>query len=173
MEAIGMGLFLLMKLLLLSSVYAAAIAAVIKICFKKSYFWALFFVAATVLAAYSYTHFGNSGYGDIARLPLSFGRCVEQASLSTYCLHAKEDCIEIDKFNFSDSLLYGAQTGISPVNGEKSYFIIELPTNTLHRIESKTAFVQALSARNISPLPLEDFPTHYHAFWGKRRWFLL
>lgn len=191
MEVIFHGIFTLIKLAILGSIYATLTLLIFRLfgliqpnswanSASKKKFKLWFLSGATIsigLILFAMTHWGNHELGDSARIPLQHGKAVNQINGNQAYIEGVKyqyGDLWIDSFAKTSDYLVGT-TNVSPVDDPLKYFVWNLKINSIEYFETKTEYEQFAVNNN---LPLEKdfkpFWEHYSDFWnGWRFWVLL
>lgn len=191
MEVLFHGIFSLIKLAILSSIYAALILMIFRkvgrfnegswadrISKRKLKFW--FFsgaIISTLLVVFANTHWGSHGLGDSARIPLKHGKSVNEIN-GTHAyirdIGYKYEDLLVEKFAITTDYMVG-RTQASTIDFPEPYFFWQLKTNKVRYFKNREEYEKFAMANNL-PLSNEfrEFRDHYSSFWhGWRFWTLL
>lgn len=173
-------LFELIKIGLLSSLYATTVLAIIlltskiiptqklsELMTKKRKFWILIMrVVYAVLFVFMFTYWGNHGLGDEAILPIGNFKIVVQSDGNyNYIENNKGRQLNIKNFAFDDRNLY-AETS-DTIKGD--YVCWNLHTNEWKFYNNQAA----LNNKSQKLVLLQAFGTYYNSYWNGWRFWLL
>ncbi|MTI20555.1 hypothetical protein E1176_05945 [Fulvivirga sp. RKSG066] len=161
--------FTLFKIAVLASIYALLITSIIRmvthIKVSKTKLWACSgAVISLALFIYMFTHWGDHGLGDYARIPLNHGKAVQQGDGTWTYITPKDyehEVLVLNQFTFTDDYLIGTIDDPKV----KKYAIWNLSTN-------EVVFKDSIPQKNFDS-QLRDFYSHYKDYWGGWRFWLL
>lgn len=190
MEALFHLVFELIKISILGSVYAIMTFLIFKmiskfkpdswferVTKKKLKFWFLSsFIISVSLFAFMFTHYGDHGLGDSARIPIGHCRSIQEINGNQAYIQDLEAGIsayDIDKFIITNDFVYG-NLGSQLRESDGEYFLYDLEQNKLITFQSAERFHSVLSENELPPdVAYEDFHYYYHQHWsGWRLWLL-
>lgn len=191
MEATIHGLFTIVKLAVLGSIYATA-ALCIAICIalvqphswisravqQKVKFWFISGAAmSAALVLFATTHWGTHGFGDSAKLPLWYGRTICAVNGSqTYIedIQYEGNDLLIKEFATTREVVVG-RTGSDFAKTPTRYFVWTLATNHINYFDTEFVYQEFARAHELPPTQeFKGFWQHYSDFWhGWRFWTLL
>jgi hypothetical protein len=188
MEVLFHFIFELVKISILSSIYALILLLVCRIISRnkpagwfcratknKLKFWFLTgFIISLGLFIYMFTYFGDHGLGDSAKVPIGHFKVVRQINgADSYIQNSKGDQLGIDFFTFDNNRLY-AETP-SELNGEKGDYVVwNLQNDSWVFYKTKTDYLLAVEQNNYPhPDQFEDFLYFYRRHWDGWRFWLL
>jgi len=185
-------IFLLIKIAILSSVYALILLIVfsqIKKSKPESWFqkvtadkkgfwlssWAIIYI---MLFFYMFTYWGNHGFGDSAKIPIGNGYLVKNINWTEYAFvenvkTADGKILGMTKFLvLNDKLLGNLNDNFSFY--ENRFFLLDMNTGELQEFKTKQAF-ETHNKKNGLPnaIHLKSFNGNYHDYWGGWRFVLL
>ncbi|RZK54943.1 MAG: hypothetical protein EOO87_09090 [Pedobacter sp.] len=143
---------------------------------KKLKLWLLsgFFISLG-LFIFMFTHYGDHGLGDSARVPIGHWREIQQTNGTlTYIQEdGKVSVLAIDKFVIADDYLYGFISDMNE-NYNAKYFIYDLVNNNIKTYEEINGYLNFLTTKNLHErTEYKDFNYYYRQYWtGWRFWIL-
>lgn len=162
-------IFSLFKIAILASGYALLIVLTLKLTSpkrlpKKKIWFASGAIISVCLFIFMFTHWGDHGLGDSARIPLKYGREVNQTDgYWTYITPEgyEYEVLTLQQFSYTDEFLIGV------VDEPKiaKYAIWDLSSN-------KVEFTNELGPK-YSRITFQKFFSHYQDYWGGWRFWLL
>lgn len=164
-------IFSLVKIAIQASIYATIVVLFVtliaqkKVNQKKRIWFVCGAVISFGLFLFMFSHWGDHGLGDSARIPLAHGREVNQADGSwTYITPEgyEYEVLSIKQFSFNQEYLVG-QVEEPQI---AKYAIWDLANN-------KVEFTNALETKYSLNLNFQDFYKHYQEYWGGWRFWLL
>lgn len=182
-------IFELIKISILSCVYASLILLIFKIIAKykpNSWFesvskkkFKLWFSSGLCLSFFlfffMFTYFGDHGLGDIARIPVGHSKAIQEVDgVQAYIQEEGPiSMLGIDRFKITDDFLYGFISKGNE-NYEGSYFVYDLANNTVKTFEKESDFINLLKIKNLDrKTDYKDFGYYYNQYWlGWRFWLL-
>jgi hypothetical protein len=188
MEVLFHGIFELIKISILSSIYAAVTLLVFKIVGhlkagswfekvskKKLRLWFLsgFFISVA-LVIFMVTYWGDHGLGDSAKVPIGHFKTVKQINgVDAFIENRNGEQLEIKDFTFDDKNLYGQIQ--KEFNGDKGDYVVwNLRTDEWKFYKSEEEYLKAASHNNYPrPEKFEDFGNFYSRHWNGIRFWLL
>ena len=141
---------------------------------KKVSFWYLYTrIIFVCLFCFMFTHYGDHGLGDHARIPISHWREIEQINGNQAYIQAKAiDALDIDKFIITDDYVYGLMSSTNQ-NYEGNYFIYDLVNNKVRTFKQEKDYIKFLTTKINITSDYQDFNHHYTNYWhGLRFWIL-
>ena len=190
MEVLIHGIFTIIKLAILGSIYASLallsfrIIGLLKpeswadqVSKKKIKFWFISGALISVgLVVFANTHWGSHGLGDFATIPLSHGKTINQinGTQAFIDIEYKYGQLFIGDFAKTSDYVVG-KTETSPVDDPKDFFVWSLQTNEVNYFTTKDEF-EIYADKNDLPksIDFKSFWEHYQKFWGGwRYWSLL
>lgn len=178
----------LAKISILGCIYATLILIIIKIIAnnkpnswfgrlsrKKLRLWCLsgLFISGG-LFFFMFTHFGDHGLGDSARIPVGHWRAIQEVNgTQAYLQDDDISALEIESFIITDDYVYGLAIN-SNENYEGRYFVYDLINNNVKTFTEKRDFANFLVEHNLDSQPnYKDFSYYYKEHWnGWRLWLL-
>ncbi len=192
MEVLFHLIFKLIKIAVLSSVYAGLIILGIRLLaeiypsdvFKRirqkqsKTFLMTASVISLALLLFMFTHFGNSGLGDTARIPIGHFRAILQADGRDCYIQDVENgifALDIHSFYISKDFVYGLTSPqYNPKLNKEKYFLYDLKTNKLNTFTSLEAYHKVLKKHQLnSNAKLHNFSFYYKRYWSGWRLYLL
>lgn len=187
MESLFHLVFEIIKISLLSSVYAAFIVLILKLTQAyssnawlnkvsrnrvKFWFYTMLFISVA-LFVFMFTYYGDHGLGDSSRLPIGHGKEVKQINgTDTFIENEDGGQLGITTFSFDNSFLYAEIQKQS--DEENRYVVWNLSTDDWLFYKTKGDYVKAVTDKSYIPLDkFEDFTAFYRAYWGGWRFILL
>ena len=145
--------------------------------FKKS-FLKVALIIYGILFFYMFTHWGNHGFGDSARIPLKNGLSIKNINWNNVAYienikpkNGKE--LETSNFLLEDDYLIGNLNN-NFYDYPNRFFVLNIKSKELVEFENESAFNSYLKKNN---LPNSDkmlsFSENYHKYWSKWRLWLL
>lgn len=134
--------------------------------------WIIGLVFSVGLFCYSFTYWGNHGFGDSARIPIGYGQTIYNGDgVWTYFyadLSRRNDQYEISEYEIKNNKLCASQ------EEEDKYFVFDLESSELQKFDNKVDY-ENFALKNELPLPDEfhDFFYHYQNYWGGWRFYFL
>jgi hypothetical protein len=185
MFALGHFIFMLVKIALLSSVYATLMVTVMYVFSKvtkserlkrwidkKFVTWWLTGLSFSVgLLIFSFSYWGNHGVGDSSRIPVGHGQVIHNGDgVWTYFypnLDKPRNQKRINNFVIKGDRLCAEQK-------DHKYLVYDFSTFEIVEFENKHDYEKFAHSNNL-PLTIDfkDFIVHYHAFWSGWRFYLL
>ena len=182
-------IFELIKISILSSIYSILILLIFKIIAhykpnswfdrvskKKLKFWFISGLCLSIFLFYfMFSHFGDHGLGDSARIPIGHGKAIQEVDgIQAYIQdEGPISMIEIDSFKISDDFVYGFITNGNE-NYEGSYFIYNLENNSIKTYTLESDYTNALRKEELDEnTKYEDFKYYYSEYWHGWRFWLL
>lgn len=181
-------IFELIKISILSCIYASLILLIFKIIAnykpnswcdriskKKLKFWfSIGLYISIFLFFFMFSHFGDHGLGDSARIPIGHSKAIQEVDgVQAYIQdEGPISMIEIEQFKITDDFVYGY---ISEENGnyEGSYFIYDLVNNSIKTFSKESDYINSLKTKNLDNNDYKDFSKYYDQYWkGWRLWLL-
>ncbi len=186
--AIGF-VFELIKIFILSCIYASLVLLTLKIigsythgswCYRvsrnKLQLWlSSGFLISIGLFIFMFTFYGDHGLGDSARIPVGHWREILETngSLAYIQKEGRGSMLVIDKFLIADDYVYGLTSDVNEhYNGK--YFIYDLANNNIKTFEEINGYLNSLIAKNLNETAeYKNFDYHYRQYWhGWRFWIL-
>ncbi len=184
MEALFHLVFELIKILFLTSVYSALLLLLFRIVAyykpqswfdktskKKSVFWLRSGIIIWFsLFIFMFTHWGNHGLGDSARIPLNYGKSVVEINSSIAFVELDDfEQIGISSFMYNEAFLYAKTEEL-----EEKYAVLNLQNDKIVYFESKEAYLfKAEKEHYPHPSEFRDFSEQYKTYWQGWRFLLL
>lgn len=190
MESTVHFIFQLVKITILSCLYAVSVLFIFKFIAKnkpgswferttkeKSHFLkntiSVFWVA---LLVFSFTYYGNHGLGDFARIPIGYGKEVNSTDWSEYAVVDNDNTngegnIETTRFAVKDYVLVG-NLDSEFYSYKNSYFYYDLKSDVIKEFSNKSDFDAFANKQNLpNSLQLASFEGNYSMYWhGWRFW---
>lgn len=182
-------IFELIKISILSCIYASLILLIFKIIAnykpnswfervskKKLKLWFSSVIYISIfLFFFMFTHFGDHGLGDSARIPIGHWKAIQEVDgMQAYIQdEGPISMIEIDRFKITDDFVYGFISEGNE-NYEGTYFVYDLVNNSVKTFGEERDFINLLKTKNLDKnLDYKDFSSYYIEYWnGWRFWFL-
>ena len=181
--------FELIKISILGSIYASLILIVFriianykpnswfaKVSKKKFRLWlSSGFCISIFLFFFMFSHFGDHGLGDSARIPIAHGKAIQEVDgMQAYIQdEGPISMIEIDRFKITDDFVYGFISRGNE-NYDGSYFVYDLATNSVKTFEEESDYINFLKAKNLDEnTEYKDFGYYYVHYWNGWRFWLL
>ena len=188
MEALLHLIFTLIKISILSCIYAAIILVVFRIIGsykpnswfnrvskKKLRLWfRCGFIISVSLFIFTFTYFGNHGLGDSARVPVGHWKAVKEINGTQAYIQDEGpvSAIEIDRFLVTDNFVYGIASD-SNENYEGKFFVYDLANNIVTTFTNVKEYVNFLKTNNLKNNDYKDFRYYYSQYWHGLRFWLL
>lgn len=174
MEVIVSFIFELLKIVILSTVYGSIIFVFLQLVFKrklklKIWLFASAFILVNMVI-YRNTHWGNHGLGDSRRIPLQYGKEINQLNGNWTYIHINNNkTIPITEFALTNDYVIGL-TGIDGIESYPKYFAWNYKTDSIYFYGTKAE----LNARTpIGKVKLMPFHKHYYWCFGGWKFWLL
>ncbi|QZK89821.1 hypothetical protein K5V07_04695 [Flavobacterium sp. CHNK8] len=181
--------FELLKISILSCIYASLILVVFKIIAnhnpnswfdkvskKKFKLWFLSGLYISIfLFFFMFSHFGDHGLGDSARIPIGHGKAIQEVDgMQAYIQdEGPINMIEIDSFKITADFVYG-YISKGNENYEGSYFVYDLANNSVETFEKESDFINLLKTHDLDEnTDYKDFNYYYGQHWNGWRFWLL
>ena len=181
-------LFTLIKISILACVYATLTLVAFRIIghYKpESWFykvsrrkWRLWFRSGFLISIglflFMFTHFGDLGFGDSARIPVGHWRAIwEVDATQAYIQEDGISALDIEKFIVTDDFVYGLSNS-NFENYEGRFFVYDLDNNIVTTFIDEKEYISFLKANNLDSKPkYKDFGYYYNEYWfGWRFWML-
>jgi hypothetical protein len=146
-----------------------------KVSKNTSWFWLQsVFVSAGVLFLFMFTHYGNHGLGDSARVPIRHFKVVREINAnSAYIENGEGEQVGIKNFTFDSNYLY-AQTDEDMFDATGDYIVWDLRADKYFFYTTYQDYINT-AKQNHYPMPDEfkKFWHHYSQHWHGWRFFLL
>lgn len=182
-------IFELIKISILSSIYASLLLLIFKIIAnykpnswfdkiskKKLKLWlSSGFYIFTLLFFFMFSHFGDHGLGDSARIPIGHGKAIQEVDgIQAYIQdEGPISMIEIDRFKITDDFVYGFISNGNE-NYEGSYFVYDLMNNSIKTFEEESDYLNLLKTKKLDGnTEYKDFGYYYGQYWNGWRFWLL
>jgi len=189
MKVLFHGIFTIIKLAILSSIYATLALIVFRLIgLIKPNFWAdrvskkrkkFWFSSGAIISVFliifSTTHWGSHGLGDLAKIPLRHGKVINQINGNQVFINinALYGDLWIEEFAKTPNYLVG-KTGKSFADKPRDYFVWDLKTNDVQFFRTKGEFEQYSQNHNLpESKDLKEFWEHYKDFWHRWRFWTL
>jgi hypothetical protein len=188
MEVVFHFIFELVKIAILSSIYAILILLIFRIisyCKPDSWFdrstknkpkfWFLSgFIISLGLFFYMFTYFGDHGLGDSASVPIGHFKVVRQANgVDSYIQTSQGDPLGILNFTFDNNRLY-AETQRENSEKKGDYVVWNLQNDSWAFYKTKTDYLIAVEQNNYPPPEqFKEFWYYYKLHWHGWRFWLL
>ena len=130
---------------------------------------------AIVLIGWANTHWGNHGWGDVARLPLPEGKAIRTLNGNITSLDQGHHEVWVNSFAiYPDAGYVVGLTSDNPVDSFLPYFVWDLKTGVIAFQQNSEGIAAKLPDQNLPPQSdLDTFWNHYLAYWGGLRAYLL
>jgi hypothetical protein len=188
MESLFHFIFELFKISILSCFYATIAVILFKLfgsfnkeswyyrVSKNTYaFWIKsIFISGFTLFFFMFTHYGNHGLGDSARVPIRHFKAVREINAnSTYIENGEGEQVGIKKFTYDSNYLY-AQTDEEMLDSKGGYVVWDLHADKFFIYTSHDLYINT-AKQNHYPMPDEfrDFWHQYSQHWHGWRFWLL
>lgn len=181
-------LFTLIKISILSSIYAALLLAAFRITGNKkpeSWFYRvsrnkfrLWFRSGLIISVslfiFMFTYYGNHGFGDSARVPVGHGRSIQQVDgVQAYIQEDGVSMLPIDKFIVTDDFVYG-MAGDFNENYDGNFFFYDLASNIVTSFTREKDYLEFLKKKGVNDTAdYKDFYHYYSEYWGGWRFWTL
>ena len=191
MEVLFHFIFELIKISILSSIYATLTLLTFKIIGrykpnswfyrvsrKKLRLWFLSGLAISVgLFFYMFTYYGDHGLGDGPKIPIGHGIVVDNANWTEYgyikgITTTDNIDIEMTKFIVVDNMLIGNLES-SFYDFQNPYFIYDLKTKEINEFKTKPEFDTFVKENKLPTEELLTFEENYSKHWSWWRFWLL
>lgn len=187
MEVLSHFIFELIKISILGSIYAVLTLGSFKIIAhhnpaswfervskKKLQLWFTSgLIISIILFFFMFTHYGDHGLGDSARIPLRHKREIQQSNgIQAYVQDKGIKALAINKFIIADNYVYGLTDANENYDGK--YFVYDLANNTVRTFEQEIGYLNFLTVKDLDTRPdYKDFSHYYKQHWnGWRFWTL-
>ncbi|MGY5353447.1 hypothetical protein [Wenyingzhuangia sp. IMCC45467] len=137
---------------------------------KKEDFKNVRILISVALILFSFTYWGNKGYGDEAYIPIGNNKLVEQSNgvqASITPKQYKRGSLYIDKFIITDNMVFG-EAVTSPVDRPLPFFVWNFKKEELLFFKTQVEFDYFLSQKGITTFELKSFNSNYIHFWNIR-----
>lgn len=127
-------------------------------------------VITVLLILYSFTYFGNKGYGDEGLIPIGYNKHIQQINgIQAYIEPERYSygALNIENFQINDNLVFGESVS-STVDTPLPYFIWNFKTEDFIFFKDKSSFEKKLNEKNITNYKLKSFRSNYFSFWNVR-----
>lgn len=190
MEALIHLILVLIKISILSCIYATLIFLIIKVISKlkpKSWFakiskrnirlWFTIGLLVSIgLFVCMFTYWGNHGIGDSPRIPVGYFRTIQLTNEISYIQGTKYnmgDQIEISDFDIVPNYVCG-KTETSFQNYPGEYFVYNLKNNDIVFLKNEIEYNNYANANKLSTSDkFKDFNFYYNQYWNGWRFWLL
>lgn len=189
MEVLFHGIFTIIKLAILGSIYATLTLLIFRlvgllkpeswanqVSKKKIKFWFISGALISVgLVIFANTHWGSHGLGDYATIPLRHGKTVNQINGTQAFIDIEYQYGDLFIGDFAKTSDYVVgKTETSPVDDPKDFFAWNLKTNEVNYFDTKDEF-ETYANKNDLPKAkdFKPFWEHYQKFWGGWRFWTL
>ena len=170
-------IFILIKIGILGSLYAAIVFVVTRYTFTifnkrlpidaSRFWWLTQIIISLSLFFYSFTYWGDHGIGDTAVIPIGHGQQVRNSDGGFIYFLADDNQHEIVRFELTDDQMFGEQHG-------GRYLIFDLKTSKVQEFKSRSEYEDYVGSRRLpAGDKFKDFNTHYKAYWSGWRFWLL
>ena len=189
MEVLFHGIFTIIKLAILGSIYATILLIVFrlvaklkqdswanKVSKKKIRFWFLSGATCSILLVIiANTHWGSHGLGDFATIPLRHGQNVNQINGTQAFIRVQYQYGELQIGDFAKTSTYlVGETEVSTVDDPEDYFAWNLNSNEVEYFSTKEEYITFADKNNLpSPSEFKSFWEHYQDYWGGWRFWTL
>lgn len=187
MEVLLHFIFELLKISILGSIYAFLTLETFKIIGhynpdswfdrvskKKMQLWFISgLIISTTLFIFMFTHYGDHGLGDSARIPLRHQREIQETNgTQAYIQDTGISALVLNKFIITNDFVYGLTDANE--NYDEKYFVYDLADNSVRTFEQENGYLNFLTAKNLDTRPdYKDFSYYYKQHWsGWRFWTL-
>ena len=123
-----------------------------------------------ILILFSFTYWGNKGYGDEALIPLGFKKHVEQINSNQAYINPekyKYRTLNIEKFDIQNKYVFGESIN-SPVDSPPPYFVWNFETEEFLFFDKIESLKKYLATKNINQIKLKTFNSNYLTYWNVR-----
>ena len=102
---------------------------------------------------FMFSHFGDHGLGDSARIPIGHGKAIQEVDgIQAYIQdEGPISMIEIDRFKITDDFVYGFISNGNE-NYEGSYFVYDLMNNSIKTFEEESDYLNLLKTKNLTEI---------------------
>jgi hypothetical protein len=191
MEVLFYFIFELFKIALLASIYAAIVLGVFiiigkqkpnslfnQVLQKKTQLWFFSaFIFSVLLFGIMFSHWGNHGLGDSARIPLAQVKAVRQTNSSLVYITAsgyEMEVLNINEFAITDEYLFAKINSNRPAAINKEIAVWDLNTNEVAFLDQIGEIENLKIKYNITePLYFADFQEQYIKHWNGWRFIFL
>jgi hypothetical protein len=132
------------------------------------------FLTSFVLFLFMFTHYGNHGLGDSARVPIRHFKAVREINANiTYIENGEGEQVGIKNFTFDSNYLY-AQTDKDMFDATGDYIVWDLRADKYFFYTTYNDYINT-AKQNHYPMPYEfnNFGNQYSEYWHGWRFFLL
>lgn len=192
MESLFHLIFVLIKIILLASIYSALILFLFiivkklkpnswieKIDTNRKKFWIKTAkIISILLFIWMHTYWGNHGLGDSARIPIGKGYAIENINWNEYAYLNKVKTsdgidLEMTKFKVKDCVLIGNLDSWFH-NFENQYFAFDLNTSKLVEFKNHKEYNEYVTKKDLPSVEnLDEFTTNYREYWSGWKFWLL
>ncbi|MFY7669489.1 hypothetical protein ACOSP6_00240 [Tenacibaculum sp. MEBiC06402] len=123
-----------------------------------------------ILILFSFTYWGNKGYGDEGLIPIGNNKHVEQTNgVQAYIKPKKYQygTLNIEKFCITENLVFGESIN-SPIDSPPPFFVWNFKTEEFNFFTNENDFKNFLNENNIRDFELKDFNSNYVCYWNIR-----
>ncbi len=167
-----LGLFYLGLLLLFIQIPTIAkipfFQRVKKIRRAKRFIWVLI---CFILFVWQFSYWGDHGLGDYSRVPIGFGKEIEQLNYSGMYISPsgyENQMFGIENYSIDNGYCFGS------TSEENGFYIWDLSTNDVQKISTYEEYENGLRIKNLqSRIVFHNFEEAYDLYWSGWRFWLL
>lgn len=134
------------------------------------------FIISVSLFLFMFTHYGDHGLGDSARIPLNHGREILLTDgIETYIQDYDNgiSMLEVEGFYITDDFVYGLISD-TDMNYHSYYFIYDLKQNLIESFDIRMDFENRLKELGLNAnVKYRSFGYYYYKYWSGWRFWLL
>ena len=181
-------LLLILKIIVLSTVYATVIFLLVLLLSKttnfrwtkrvlKLRFWLLtLFTISVLFFALSFSYWQNTGLGDNSKIPVGYGQTIQSEDFAWTYFYPDSDKTEpnqdeliIEDYKIVDPFLCAAVSHQNTNSPSYDYIVYDLKTKSLKPFYGKEDY-SSYAAEHSLPVPTEfyDFRKHYQEYFNNR-----
>lgn len=137
---------------------------------KKQDFKFARIIISIALMVYSFTYWGNKGYGDESLIPIGGNKHIVQTNGNQASISPKEykyGTLNIDKFQIENNLIYGEAVN-SPVNSPPPFFVWYHKTEKIIFFNDLSELKYFLKTQTNLNIDLKPFSSNYINYWNIR-----
>lgn len=191
MEVLFHLVFVLFKIALLASIYAAVLVGIVSLLGKMrpdgnfgerrkkkmKTWWGYGFIISVGLFFYFFSYWGNHGLGDSALVPVGYFKKMEAIDFDNSFFYTKSyqngSSISVKQFEKSGRYVVG-ETQVNPVDRPPKYFCWDLLMDEVEFFETEEEYHAFAKKENLPKTSaFREFPEHYSERWHSWRFWLL
>lgn len=181
-------LLLIVKIIILSTIYATALFLVVFILSKTTkitwakrvlklrfWLWTHFLISA-LLFSLSFTYWEDTGLGDNSKIPVGYGQTIQSEDFAwTYFYpdpnktEPNQDELIIENYKIVDPFLCAEVSHQNTISPSYDYIVYDLKSKSLKTFDSEQEYANYAAAHSL-PAKNEfyDFRKHYHEYLDNR-----